>query len=96
MNEQQDAESVTGYCPHGEPYDDNDPCPDAPPQYAERVAEGRAAFERGEVRIVPRQILVGEGIKAAEAWYRGWDAANIAAPWDLPLIDGSITERTDG
>jgi hypothetical protein len=33
----QDAGSVAGYCPHGEPYDDKDPCPDDPPRYAESV-----------------------------------------------------------
>lgn len=31
------AENDRGYCPHGEPYDDKDPCPDDPPQYAESV-----------------------------------------------------------
>jgi hypothetical protein len=43
---------------------------------------GRIAFERGDDRIVPRSLLVEEGIEAAKAWYRGWDEANLAAPWD--------------
>jgi hypothetical protein len=49
----------------------------------EPVAQGRAAFERGEQRIVPRDLLVNHGADAARAWYAGWDAANLAAPVDL-------------
>lgn len=44
------------------------------------VSRGREAFEAGEMRIVPRAILVENGTTAAEAWYRGWDRANLAAP----------------
>ncbi len=40
---------------------------------------GRVAFAAGEMRIVPRSILVDEGVKAAREWYRGWDGANAAA-----------------
>lgn len=46
----------------------------------DRVSTGATAFANGEVRIVPRSILVNEGVEAARAWYRGWDAANLAAP----------------
>lgn len=47
-------------------------------QVAAREA-GAAAHAAGEDRIVPRDILVDQGVKIAEAWYRGWDAANLVA-----------------
>ena len=53
----------------------------------EHVAEqeGRTAYEVGAMRIVPRDILVDHGVPAARAWYKGWDAANLAAP--VPGLD---------
>lgn len=55
---------------------------------------GRLAFLDGADRLVPRDVLVGDnpavgkgnGIKDAREWYRGWDAANLAAP--VPGVDG--------
>jgi hypothetical protein len=54
---------------------------------------GRLAFLADKPRLVPQHLLVGdspevgagEGIEAAREWYRGWDAANLAAP--VPGID---------
>jgi len=43
-------------------------------------ALGAEAFAAGRVRIVPTDIIVNGGMIAATAWYRGWDAANLAAP----------------
>ena len=45
-----------------------------------REVTGRDAFAAGRTRLVPRDLLVNEGTAATEAWYRGWDAANLAAP----------------
>lgn len=45
----QHAESVAGYCPHGEPYDDKDPCPDDQPRYADDAAV-RLAEIRGRLK----------------------------------------------
>ena len=50
-----------------------------PPDFEE---QGRQAFASGERRIVPRSILVDHGVGPAREWYRGWDAANLAAPVD--------------
>ena len=50
---------------------------------------GGYAFARGELRLVPRAILVYSGADAARAWYAGWDAANLAAP--VP----DVTDVTD-
>lgn len=47
-------------------------------QVAAREA-GAQAHAAGAERIVPRDTLVDQGVKVAEAWYRGWDAANLAA-----------------
>ena len=53
-------------------------------------AEGRAAFARGDRRVCPiapapdRAVGADDGwAEQARAWYRGWDAANLAAPVDL-------------
>lgn len=95
MNEQQDAESVTGYCPHGEPYDDNDPCPDAPPQYADTVWDQRQA--EAAQRSVERFRQT-----AAELRTQAQSFDDLATEWEKRVafyseqIDGSITERTDG
>lgn len=50
--------------------------PDAP-QNAE--LSGATYFAAGYPRLVPRPILLA-GKKAAEAWYAGWDKANIESP----------------
>jgi hypothetical protein len=44
---------------------------------------GQRAFAEHRDRVVPRELLVGNGevgngIAAARRWYRGWDAANLA------------------
>jgi hypothetical protein len=49
--------------------------------------QGREAWIQGEMRIVPRDILVENGIEAARSWYFGWDAVNLAAPWQVTLHD---------
>lgn len=49
---------------------------------------GRIAWRAGSKRVAPPSILeafadlpVGSGYaEAATAWYRGWDAENLAAP----------------
>lgn len=41
---------------------------------------GGTSFAAGDVRIVPRELLIDHGVTAAKAWYRGWDRANLAAP----------------
>lgn len=47
--------------------------------------DGAVCFALGKVRIVPQAFLVDSGVEAAEAWYRGWDRANLAAP--VPGLD---------
>ena len=43
---------------------------------------GQEAHAAGAPRMVPQEIIVGNnevgnGIKAAKAWYKGWDNANL-------------------
>lgn len=45
--------------------------------------EGRAAFDAGVMRWVPRDLLIECGADAAREWYRGWDEANLAGPWEI-------------
>lgn len=52
-------------------------------------ALGRLSFQLGEMRIVPRDILIVGGKAAAEDWYRGWDAANLEAPVE-EVADGEV------
>ncbi len=59
--------------------------PTAPAEAARNwKAEGDAAFKAGKARMVPRDIWqgvsAGEGNKRADAWLKGWDLANLAAP----------------
>ena len=42
---------------------------------------GYSAFENGEPRVLPTYFTDRTG-KNAKDWYRGWDAANVAAPVD--------------
>lgn len=59
-----------------------------------RTEDGAEAFANGDKRIVPQDILVYEGVEAARAWYKGWDAANLAAPVPgLPELDYEPVER---
>ena len=46
---------------------------------------GRAAFRAGKPRVLPPEyvVAIGSNPENARAWYRGWDAANIAAPVEL-------------
>lgn len=58
----------------------------APPTLAAAEAAGRAAFDAGEKRLVPREYasLFGKTAdpmayaNAAKAWYKGWDTGNLA------------------
>jgi hypothetical protein len=59
---------------------------------------GRDAFAVGARRVVPQSVLVEHGTDAARAWYRGWDAANLAAPvpddpFEEPQLE-LVNERT--
>ncbi|MEX0880316.1 MAG: hypothetical protein WD451_11415, partial [Thermoanaerobaculia bacterium] len=51
---------------------------------AELERVGAEAFAAGAKRMVPRDILVKEGVKGGTAWERGWDRANLAAPVPEP------------
>ncbi|MFG6660105.1 hypothetical protein [Sulfitobacter sp. 915] len=42
-------------------------------------AKGQADFAAGRPRRMPREIDPSDAV-AADAWYRGWDEANLAAP----------------
>lgn len=59
--------------------------PTAPAEAARNwQSEGDAAFKAGKNRIVPvsiwKDVTAKEGNKRADAWYKGWDRANLAAP----------------
>lgn len=45
--------------------------------YPAEVTAGYEAFNAGQMRLVPRDILVDLGADAARAWYLGWDAGNL-------------------
>jgi N12 class adenine-specific DNA methylase len=59
--------------------------PTAPAEAARNwQAEGEAGFKAGKSRMAPADIWSGvpvkEGNKRADAWFKGWDRANLAAP----------------
>lgn len=49
-------------------------------------ARGAADFAAGKMRQVPRDLMT---IPKMDAWYRGWDRANIAAPIDEKPADAA-------
>jgi hypothetical protein len=51
-------------------------------QFSDYVAMGKKAFHNGESCFAPLDILLEDdnGIKKCDAWFKGWHAANLAAP----------------
>lgn len=76
-----------GACAHTEAPTDDDIIADL---IASAELDGRRAFAAGARRVCPiapdpgRQVGAADGwVEQVEAWYAGWDAANLAAPVEL-------------
>lgn len=75
--------------------------PDAP-IINQPTEAGRAAFERGDPRIVPSEfdLSTSVGKAKAEAWYRGYDKANLDSPVKNPregtTPDSPLRDRIEG
>lgn len=58
----------------------------------EAYSAGFLAKTQGKLRVVPVLFLTEKGVEASKEWYRGWDAANIAAkePPTKPPLYGLV------